>query len=364
MKASTFAISVFALGLLASAVIAAEERTWTDTSGKTLTGELEEVTSDGKVKIKSNGQSFTIPIERFSDEDQQYIDAQKKQMEKDEAPTRRRRKSDLFDYRQWKDNQDNEIKAKYVRIHEGQVVLLQGRTAHKVSFYDLSTEDQAYLRGELAARNEANQIPPNPAGASSDGNPIAGGQPYDPRMGNIAAAPPAYAPPAMDDFAKRQQEQHEKMRREIEQKQAEARRAAEEAKRRYEEGIRQREADNQRREQEYVQQAQREAERRNREREEQIARMTSSPSMPQMEMRYEEYKVCDQCNNRIDMNIGAGDSCPHCGAFFSHEKDRFGNTTNRVSVPWGRMGIRGGAILGAIVGGIFGVIKWLMKKES
>jgi len=334
MKASTFAISVFAMGLLASSVLAAEERTWTDTSGKTLSGELEEVTSDGKVKIKSNGQSFTIPIERFSDEDQQYIDAQNKQMEKDEAPTRRRRKSDLFDYRQWKDNQDNEIKAKYVRIHEGQVVLLQGRTAHKVSFYDLSTEDQNYLRGELEARNEANQIPPRPSGASSDGNPIAGGQPYDPRMGNIAAAPPAYAPPAMDDFAKRQQEQHEKMRREIEQKQAEARRASEEARRRYEEGIRQREADNQRRQQEYEQKAREETERRNREREERIARMPRSPSMPQMEMQYEEYKECSKCHKRIDGNIGAGDHCPHCGVFFSHETDRFGRTTKEVPVPW------------------------------
>lgn len=332
MKASTFAISIFVFGLLATCVMAAEERTWTDSSGKTLTGSLEEVTEDGKVKIKSNGQTFTIPIERFSDEDQKYIDSQKEEMEKATTPTRRPRKSDLFDFRQWKDNQDNEIKAKYVRMFEGQVVLLQGRTAHKVSFYDLSDEDQVYLRGELEARNEADQIPAPPANASSGGNSsgeIAGGgnQPYDPRMANQISAPPAYAPPAMDDFAKRQQEQHEKARREIEKQQEEARRAAEEARRR-------REEDEQRRQREYEENIQRQNQQREQRQQEQLARMNAPIGGPSMQQEWVEYKVCSSCNKEIPNNIGAGDRCPHCNVFFASETDRFGRTTKKVPVPW------------------------------
>lgn len=330
MKASTIAISFFVLGLLISCATAEEVRTWTDTSGKTLTGSLEEVTADGKVKISSNGKSFTIPIERFSDEDQKYIDSHKDEME-DESPTRRRRKSDLFDYRQWTDKQDNEIKAKYVRIFEGQVVLLQGRTAHKVSFYDLSEEDQAYLRGELEARNEADQIPAPTAGNNGGGpgpNMIAGGnQPFDPRMGNQVAAPPAYAPPAMDDFAKRQQEEHEKMRRELQKQEEEARQRAEEARRK-------REEDDRRRQQEQEERIQRQNQQLEEQRQQQLARMNAPMGGPSMEMQYEEYKECSKCHKRIDGNIGAGDHCPHCGVFFSSETDRFGRTTKKVPVPW------------------------------
>ncbi|QDU76057.1 hypothetical protein Pan97_31020 [Bremerella volcania] len=327
MKASTNAISLFVFACLLSSVMAAEVRTWTDSSGKTLSGSLEEVTSDGKVKIKSNGQTFTIPIERFSDEDQKYIDSQKEEMEKEDSPSRRRRKSDLFDYRQWKDNQDNEIKAKYVRMFEGQVVLLQGRTAHKVSFYDLSDEDQVYLRTELEARGEESQIPPPPAGGGGSGEIAGGSAPYDPRMGNQVAAPPAYAPPAMDDFAKRQQEEHERNRREIEKQQAEARRAMEEAQRK-------REEEAQRRQREEEERIQRENQRREQQRQEQLARMNAPMGGPSMQPQWEEYKECSNCHKRIDGNIGAGDNCPHCGVFFASETDRFGRTTKKVPVPW------------------------------
>ncbi len=330
MKASTFAISLFVLACFIGSATAAEVRTWTDTSGKTLSGSLEEVTADGKVRIQSGEQSFTIPIERFSDEDQEYIDSHKDEIEQDTSPSRRRRKSDLFDYRQWKDNKDNEIKAKYVRIFEGQVVLLQGRTAHKVSFYDLSDEDQVYLRGELEQRGEADQIPPPPAGGNSGGpSAIAGGNPaYGPQMGNIAAAPPAYAPPAMDDFAKKQQEEHERMRREIEKQQAEAARRAQEAAREREENARRRQQEDERRIQEQNQ-------RLEQQRQQQLARMNTPMGGGQnMEMQYEEYKVCSNCDKRIDDSIGAGDNCPHCNVFFASEQDRFGRTTKEVPVPW------------------------------
>ncbi|PQO25070.1 hypothetical protein C5Y96_26570 [Blastopirellula marina] len=336
MKASTFAISLFVISLLTCCAMAAEVRTWTDASGKTLSGSLEEVTSDGKVVIKSGGQSFTIPIERFSAEDKAYIDSHKDQMGDKESSSGRRRKSDLFDYRQWKDKDDNEIKAKYVRMFEGKVVLLQGRTSHKVSFYDLSDEDQIYLRRELEERGEDSQIPAPTANAGGNGtNPITGGgdQPYDPRMGNQAAMPPAYAPPEMDDFAKKQQEEHERNRREIEKQQAEARRIAEEQKRRREE------------------EAQREQQRQD----ELLARETQQIQDMENRMRQNEQDMiarqneffgggsnsgnqpsgsCSSCKKMIYGNIGAGDRCPHCGIFFASETDEFGRTTKTVPVPW------------------------------
>ena len=358
MKASTFAISLFVTGILTCCATAAEVRTWTDSSGKTLSGALEEVTSDGKVKIKSNGQTFTIPIERFSDVDREYIDSHKDEMDKeDSSSTRRRRKSDLFDYRQWKDNEDNEIKAKYVRFHEGKVVLLQGRTSHQISFYDLSDEDQVYLRRELEARGEENQIPPptlntrrDGTGAISEGGNLA----FDPRMGN-QAAPPAYAPPAMDDFAKKQQEEHAKMRREIEQKEAENRRAAEEQKR-------QQEANERRRQQEQEERVAQQNQRIEEQRHQQLARMNTGP---QMEMEWVEYKICGSCSKQIDKSITAGDRCPHCNVFISEEQDRFGNTTKKVEVPWTlKGGIWNGAMIGGAIGIIVGFLKWLLSGDK
>ncbi|MBA2113747.1 hypothetical protein [Bremerella alba] len=337
MKASTFANSILVVGLLASCAIAAEVRTWTDASGKTLSGSLEEITSDGKVKINSNGQTFTIPLERFSEADQEYVDSQKGRMEEEETSTRRRRKSDLFDYRQWKDKDDNEVKAKYVRIFEGQVVLLQGRTAHKLSFYDLSEEDQIYLRGELETRGEANQIPPpaiSDMPSETGPNAIDGGnQPYDPRMGNQVGMALAYAPPPTDDFGKKQQETHIRMRREIERQQAENRRAAEEAKRKREELERRPKlsaVDLAHRDMQEFAKAERE---RDRNWSEQAARNNEffgSGGSSQTQRKGQ----CTSCKKTIIGDYKAGDRCPHCNVFFTHEVDEFGNTTNKVPLPW------------------------------
>lgn len=333
MKASTFAISFFVLSLLTCCATAAEVRTWTDASGKTLSGSLEEVTSDGKVVIKSGGQTFTIPIERFSAEDKAYISSNKDQSGGKETPPGRRRKSDLFDYRQWKDDEDNEIKAKFVRMFEGQVVLLQGQKAHKVSFYDLSDEDQAYLRGELEQRGEDSQIPPPPSSAGGNGpNPITGGnQAYDPRMGNQVAMPPAYAPPETDDFAKRQQEEHEKNRREIEKREAEARRVAEELKRKREEDARR---EQQEEEERIARQTQRMQDMARQNEQDMVARNNDIFGSSGGSSGNQPAGSCGSCKKTIYGNYGAGDRCPHCGILFTSEVDEFGRTTKTIPLPW------------------------------
>lgn len=57
----------------------AEARTWTAAQGgKTFQGELKEVKGDNVVIVRSDGQSFTLPISRLSEADQKFIaDSQK-----------------------------------------------------------------------------------------------------------------------------------------------------------------------------------------------------------------------------------------------------------------------------------------------
>ncbi len=372
MPASRIPLALFLIGLFVASASAAEVREWTDAKGQKLSGALEEITDDGKVKINSNGQTFTIPIERFSDEDKKYIDSQRESMgdADDDKPTRRSRRSDLFDYRQWTDKQGNEIKAKFVRMHEGQVVLLQGRTAHKVSFYDLGDEDQVYLRGELENRGEDDQIPDPPAvntNSGGEGNPNMGGN--GPRMGNMPSIPPSpYAPTGMDDFVKQQREQHEKNRREIEKRAEEQRRAMEEA-------VRRRQEESQRREMEIARQEAERDQALSNQHQSMVNRMNQMSSNMESQMNQQiqdmqqmelvEYKYCTKCNKEIPDHIGAGDNCPHCGIYFAEETDRFGNTTKKAPIPWiGKGGIWSGAMLGGLIGGIVGVIKWLMKKAG
>src|SRR5690606_15895206 len=95
----------------APSLASAEVRTWTDTRGQTMEGELLEVTADDKAVIRSNGTKFTIPITRFSAADRAYIQSHQdadsddvtlpdSDATKPQRP-RRPRRSDLFDMREW-----------------------------------------------------------------------------------------------------------------------------------------------------------------------------------------------------------------------------------------------------------------------
>ncbi len=167
MSASRILLVVVALvGTCTTLLHAQEVREWTDTRGQTMTAKLLMVTPDDKVVLESDGQTYFIPLDRFSEKDQEYVQAQKNAEPSDsdeepteETPTRRPSKDDeLFDNRQWTDSQGMQIRAKYLRMHEGHAIIKQGAKVHKVSFYDLSEADQAYLREKLAARGEEDQI--------------------------------------------------------------------------------------------------------------------------------------------------------------------------------------------------------------
>jgi len=168
MSASTSIklIALLLLGILTGVSVAEEKvRTWTDKGGKTLEAKMLFLTPDDKIVLESDGQSYSISINRFSDEDQEYARGFEERKNAGDQPspgTRRSRdndkRKDLEETRVWTDTHGMEIKAKYIRMHEGHVVLLQGKTGHKVPFYVLSAEDQEYLREALVERGEDDKI--------------------------------------------------------------------------------------------------------------------------------------------------------------------------------------------------------------
>ena len=62
--------------------------------------------------------------------------------------------------RTWTDSQGNKTNAKFVRIHEGMVVLLRGNTPLRLPFESFSEEDQQYLREMMEAEGKGNLLPP------------------------------------------------------------------------------------------------------------------------------------------------------------------------------------------------------------
>ena len=62
--------------------------------------------------------------------------------------------------RTWTDNQGKQIKAKFVRVHQGNVVLSVGRRVITVPFGNFSPEDQDYIRQELKAKGQEHLLPP------------------------------------------------------------------------------------------------------------------------------------------------------------------------------------------------------------
>ncbi|MEW4561420.1 hypothetical protein AB1K70_02780 [Bremerella sp. JC770] len=196
--------------LFATCLSAQEVREWTDTNGRTLSGKFLELTSDDNVRIDSNGEIFVIPISAFVEADQQYAKQQQANASKPMTPPKPKiDKSDetLFENRDWSDYKDESIKAKYVRMHEGYVILLQGANAQKVSFHILSKKDQDWLRGHLQKRGEEDKIVPREEMEQEDPNVHMEMDQYVARRPSGASGtipgvnppgesrPPAYVPP-------------------------------------------------------------------------------------------------------------------------------------------------------------------------
>lgn len=255
---------------------AASAREWTDTAGRKVKGDFVELTEDGKVQLNVDGKILEIPLYRFSQADQEHIDSLKNRQQAppeekvdnpfnsssvpnpfesggsepvkspfepepstpvrssapginaagarpvDSSETDEIDKRDLTKMRTWVDSSGNTIKAKYIRIHNGMVVLSQSGRIVQSDFYKLSPGDQKFLRDHLTAIGQADSIPAPPAVIQTPevtGPPqLAGG---DTRIGGYnpgtsttppagttppyspggAATPPAYTPPPYDPGA-------------------------------------------------------------------------------------------------------------------------------------------------------------------
>ncbi len=158
-------------------------RTWTDVQGRTMQAEfIREV--DGDVAFLKDGKLITIPLERLSEADQKAIrELEANKVVPEEAkpagatpafvdPAARGEKQPAAaasaagpkdaaaENRVWTDAGSNKFMAKFVRVHEGNVVLLRGARTMTIAFDSLSTGDQAYVREVLTARGEQSLIPP------------------------------------------------------------------------------------------------------------------------------------------------------------------------------------------------------------
>lgn len=158
-----------------------QARVWVDSEGRTVDAEF--IKYEGTtVHLRRNdtGAEIEVAYSKFSDADKQEIDSLHEQatrkpesspaaemkedssataaMEKEAREAEARR--ELKGNRKWADEEGNQIQAKFVRIYEGNVILLQGNKGHNVDFYKLSDADQSFLRTHLEALGQGNDVPP------------------------------------------------------------------------------------------------------------------------------------------------------------------------------------------------------------
>jgi hypothetical protein len=186
-----------ALFLSLCGMLPAKDRVWTDSTGRTMRAEfVREI--DGEVTFLRDGKIVTLPLERLSDRDQQIVRdlAAGKPLPEDPAPvapapvTENSATADSpptavqpaestavksltskpvpIENRTWTDIHGNQVTGKYVRIFGSNVVLLRGGKSVTVKFYELSSEDQEYLRELLTSRGQEGLIPPKVDISSSD----------------------------------------------------------------------------------------------------------------------------------------------------------------------------------------------------
>lgn len=261
MHSSRFRLLPVVFCFLFTTTLSARE--WSDTAGRKVKGDFIELTEDGKVQLNVDGKILSIPLYRFSQADQEHIDSikngrkappeeavddpinsssvpnpfgsepVKSPFDSDEnAPSRASApgidaagsravdssdteqldRRDLTKTRTWVDSSGISIKAKYIRIHNGMVVLSQSGRIVQSDFYKLSPGDQKFLRDHLTVIGKADTIPAPPATIQAPNNSgppqLAGGNtrvggynpgstapPYSPGGG---VRPPAYTPPPYD----------------------------------------------------------------------------------------------------------------------------------------------------------------------
>ena len=316
-------------------IFAADEvRTWTDTQGRKMQAQfVREV--DGDVTFIRDGKLITFPLDQLSEDDQKFIREAEagKKVEENVLPAGAPRKVEGAEgfslpadsataedtkanlakqrinsgERTWRDLRGKQTVGKFVRIHQGNVVLLRGGRAVTIPFYLLSRQDREYVQELLAARGETAQIPPEPQEEAIAGAPPAveggqGGAP--PGMPMPAGGPPAGVGgpvagaggpiggrgpgSAPNDQLAKLQEQNKKTMDEMRERQQQI---TQENAARTQQGIQ---------------------------------RMQTSLPTTQQESPSDLVGSCSNCKKQITREQSQGQKCPNCGVVWLYEVDEFG----------------------------------------
>lgn len=337
----------------------ATARTWTDTKGRTIEATFVRL-HEGNVIMLKGTKPVSVALSELSPEDQEYIrhQAAAKPKEKDakedpvkpleEKPSPRKGRSNAdAPERTWTDIRGNRMQAKFGGVSGDSVILLVKGKTRIFPLSGFSQADQDYIRKELAERGQANLLP---GGAMPPGGAMLPGGAMPPGVGMPALPPtrrtppiprshrpsvagrPGLSPPDMSrhsiprpsspSFPRTTLPREETPRPSIAQSRPSmpSMRTTPSIPRpsmpttpSYQTPIR-------------------------------------PPSMPQMSNQYT--KVCCSCGKPVPDSSKAGGTCPHCGAYWSVEKDETGRT---VSTAY-----RGAAYSG--VACVVGLIIWLVTR--
>ncbi len=322
-------LAYWCVGLAASA--AAAERTWTNVKGQTMRAEfVREV--DGDVTFLINGKLVTIALATLAERDRQIVRdlAAGKPVPDEPAPavppapapnpfettpaanqSNQPKAADAakkplpIAARVWTDRFGNQSTAKFVRMNGANVVLMRGNKPINVPFYQLTSEDQDYLRELLASRGQEAQIPPPPPKPAEPSDPPPESPaPSFPRPAPSFPSPgpsfPSFpTPPSFggggSDFQQRMDEQRQR---------------AEQQRQEMMDRIEQQRQEREQRDAENRQKYQEDLERRRQEAEE--ARQN------------ETVGECLSCKGQLTRAQTELDACPHCGVTWQFEVDSFG----------------------------------------
>lgn len=184
-------IALICLSIVPSAAEAfGEERTWTDTTGRSMKAEFLRLEGTDVV-FRKEGKEVTVPISRLSPQDRDAVRGLSEQgdaenpfeveavenpfevesvenpfevesVEKDSAPSPpdAAETPQRIGQRIWTDLQGKQIKAKFVRINGQNVVLSRAGRIAMVPYYNLSQADQDYVAELLKGRGEEDKVPP------------------------------------------------------------------------------------------------------------------------------------------------------------------------------------------------------------
>lgn len=154
----------------------AHARIWIDSEGRSVDAEFISFDGANVFLRRPSGETLEVAFSKFSDSDKKRIVVLRDQAlktasdptvagmtdDKDasDTPTEAEVRRELSRSRKWTDKDGNQIQAKFVRIFEGNVILLQGNKGHNVEFYELCEVDQAYLRDQMEILGQGYLVPP------------------------------------------------------------------------------------------------------------------------------------------------------------------------------------------------------------